>query len=30
MHDRRDTGHEECTTGGMEDMRNACQEGCKT
>ena len=23
MHNRMDTGHEECTTGEMEDMRNS-------
>ena len=27
MHDRRDAGHEECTTGGMHNMRNAQQGG---
>ena len=27
MHDRRDAGHEECTTGGMHNMRNALQGG---
>ena len=30
MHDRWDAGHEECTTGGVQDMRNTRQEGCMT
>ena len=28
MHDRRGTGHEECTTGGVQDTMNAGQEEC--
>ena len=27
MHDRWGLGHEECTTGGIHDMRNACMTG---
>ena len=30
MYTRRGAGHEECITGGVQDMRNGYQEGCRT
>ena len=30
IYDRRGAGHEEFTIGGMPDIRNAQQEGCRT
>ena len=29
MYNRRGSGHEECTTGGVQDMTNAQQGGCR-